>query len=490
MWLVAFLLAVPALAFGVATAIRVHANSELRATLQAQYPQADAAKIRGITVASLCQGEFPEELLGACRQDTIQRVMRVSALAAAAAGLGWIALIAVAGRWAQNRRDLLLLVFKPGLYLTAAVVTGLILSHALLLIASIVIGESALINRVQPGIVAAIGLGALSGIVALRRTIFSLVKEAQAFVFGRTVSMAEAPQLWALVERTAAHLGALRPDHIVVGVEPNFFVTETNVTTPAGPLTGRTLFCSLSLCRILTVGELTAIIGHELGHFRGEDTKFSEHFYPIYRGTTDSLGSLHAAGGGGTGALALLPAIAIFNYFLEAFAVAETRLGRARELAADAAGASVTDAHVMASALVKVHAFAEVWGETINSIVEGAKDGKEIPGNVSLAYASAVVQRATPSALEHVASQTLSHPTDSHPPLSVRLEALGVGLSAVSDAALIVTPTDSPSGLVNDVERLEQEIGADYQAIILAAFGAVAEVPASPAPEEPAAPAP
>jgi hypothetical protein len=61
----------------------------------------------------------------------------------------------------------------------------------------------------------------------------------------------------------------LMPETVVIGVDPTFFVTEAEVVTLSGRLWGRTLYCSMPLARILTVDELTAIIGHELGHFRG-----------------------------------------------------------------------------------------------------------------------------------------------------------------------------------------------------------------------------
>jgi Zn-dependent protease with chaperone function len=47
------------------------------------------------------------------------------------------------------------------------------------------------------------------------------------------------------------------------------------------------------------VQELSAVIVHELGHFKGADTAFSLHFYSIYRGTFDSLQGVSEPGNGG-----------------------------------------------------------------------------------------------------------------------------------------------------------------------------------------------
>jgi Zn-dependent protease with chaperone function len=124
-------------------------------------------------------------------------------------------------------------------------------------------------------------------------------------------------------------------------LDPNFFVAEGEVICLSGRLNGRTLYCSLPLCRILSEEEFTSVIGHELGHFKGQDTKFSERFYPIYRGTASSLAALQAAGREGSGSVALLPAIAVLSYFLESLSVAESRLSRDRELAADQTASTV-----------------------------------------------------------------------------------------------------------------------------------------------------
>src|SRR5262249_49361668 len=256
-----------------------------------------------------------------------------------------------------------------------------------------------------------------------------------------------ASKLWHQTDQTAEKLGARRPDHIVIGLDPSFFVTEADVVTPDGALTGRTLFCSLPLARILTVSEFTAIIGHELGHFRGEDTKFSEHFYPIYRGTTSAIASLQAAGGRGWGFIALLPAIAVFTFFLERFAVAENLLSRSRELLADQAGAEATSSRIMASALVKVHAFSGIWFDFQRAAAELLQQGKFFK-NASFLFAQAAVDAARPDVLEGIADRHTSHPTDSHPPLAVRLDSLHIDLAAVATEALAVNPTESAANLI------------------------------------------
>lgn len=468
-WLLGLVLAVPLVGFCVARGIKAHFDSQVRSAVREQFPDANADRLSQLTLDTLCESPTAE-MRDLCDTNANLNLMSDGSLAAGGAGLTMLVLIALAGLAARNSRILLVLLFKPGLYLTAVFLTGLILVHAAIAMAAIYYGESELVGRVHIGIIAAIGLGALGGVIAIARSTFSLVKKAQTIAIGKSVSLQEAPQLWQKVMNTAERLGALRPEHVVVGLDPNFFVTEADVLSLSGTLTGRTLYCSLPLARLLTTDELTAVIGHELGHFKGSDTKFSERFYPIYRGTATSIASLHAAGGEGSGSVALLPAIAVLTHFLESFAVAEHKLGRDRELAADQAGAFVTDSRTMATALVKVHAFSGLWSNLQQAAVEALKEGKLFV-NASKTYADAAAHNATPAAFDGIAETHLSHPTDSHPPLSVRLKSLGVDLLTVSEAALIVTPKDAAIALVSRFEQQEQEISEAYQVLLANRLG-------------------
>lgn len=468
-WLLGLILGVPLLGFAVSTGIRAHLNSELRAAALKQAPDADSARLAALTVTRLC--ETPDSsTANLCSTDSNLGLMRSASLGAGAVGLGLLAIIALAGLAAQFNRSLLLSLFRPGLYLAAITVTGLIVVHAIIAIAAIYYGESALVNRIHFGVILAIGVGALAGVIAVARSTFGIVQKAETIAIGKSVSVDEAKGLWDHTTLVAEKLGALKPDHIVVGLDPTFFVTEANVASLSGTLAGRTLFCSLPLARILTVEEFTAVVGHELGHFRGDDTKFSERFYPIYRGTATAIASLQTAGGEGSGGLALLPAIAIFSFFLDRFAIAENRHSRSRELLADRAGAEASSTRAMASALVKVHAFTAIWNEVQQASIEAMKEGK-VYRNTSALFAEAVANNATMAAFEGIADMHTSHPTDSHPTLAVRLRSLGIDLASVSDEALAVRPVPSAAGFVPETEAQEEALSETYQMLLARRLG-------------------
>jgi len=463
------LLAIPLFGFAVAEGVQAHLNSTLQSAVRTRFPLASEQQVRAITLDRLCEDPSPA-LAEICRTNSNLTLVRRAALGVGAAGLAIVLLVRLAGAVAKDNRNLLVAVFRPGLYLIALILSGLVLAHAAVAIAAIYFGESALVGRIHVGIIAAIGVGALAGVVAMARSTFSLVKKAQTIVVGKALDRRDAPELWRRIDETARRLGALKPDNLVIGLDPQFFVTEADVICLSGTLNGRTLYCSLPLCRILNSEELTAILGHELGHFKGEDTKFSKRFYPIYSGTAKSLAALQNPGCEGLATLAILPAVAVLSYFFECFSLAERSLSRGRELAADHAAASVTSSRTIATALVKLHAFTGAWRGLQDAATNALRNGKAFV-NASRAYAEAVRRNAAPIALEGIAEERLSHPTDSHPPLSVRLEALALRLNDVAADALAVTPAGPAIREVSDAETHEEEISAAYQMLLAQRLG-------------------
>lgn len=468
-WLLFLLLAVPAFGFGVSRAIHAHLRSQLESALQEKYGEMTSEQLAAATVDRLCEDT---SLSSSTFCDTNASVALVASASiwAAVVGIGLLVLIWTLGRLSQNNRSLLVYAFRPGLYFTVLVLVGLIVTHAAIAMASIYFGESALTNRVHVGIILAIGLGAVGGSLAMARGAFSFVRKAQVTAIGKAITRSDAPELWRAVDGAASKLGSLKPDHIVLGLDTNFFVTEAEVRSLSGTLHGRTLYCSLPLARILSADEFLSVIGHELGHFRGNDTKFSERFYPIYRGTASALTAVQSAGGDGAGVLSLLPAIATLSYFFECFSVAESRLSRDREYEADRAGAELTSASTIATALVKVHAFAGIWGEFDTASAKLLREGKAYT-NASTLFASAVARNASPAALDGIAEIQQAHPIDSHPPLAARLGSLKQELSSVSSGALVVTPSDSIVSLIPAVEELEEDITDAYQVLLARRLG-------------------
>ncbi|NOK33237.1 M48 family metalloprotease, partial [Corallococcus exercitus] len=161
---------------------------------------------------------------------------------------------------------------------------------------------------------------------------------------------ASAPELWACVRQLCERLQTSPPDHILAGIDTNFFVTEHEVRVDGRILSGRTLFVSLSLLRLLERSEAEAVLAHEMGHLLGGDTGHSKRLAPMLAHFGHYLQTLFEGG--------LTRPV---YYFMRAYrGLFELSLGRSRrasELAADRLAAGVTSGQDIARSLVKVGAY-------------------------------------------------------------------------------------------------------------------------------------
>jgi Zn-dependent protease with chaperone function len=374
-------------------------------------------------------------------------------------GIGMLIVIKIAGKLSTGNRTLLLLFFAPGLHLTMIAVCVLVVLQAALGMASIYYGESALIGRIHIGIMIGLGIGAIFGVFAVIRAQFSTIRKATTIVLGKKLPPENHPQLWRFVNELAGIMGAKGPEAIVAGLEPNFYVTEANVICLDGKLNGRTMFLSLPMCRILSLDELKAVLGHELAHYKGLDTRFSRRFYPIYRGAAQGL--VNIASGfsekGGAGQLALLPAFVILSYFLDSFSESEKAISRERELVADTEAAKIATGRNLAIALVKLHAFSDAWPAIRREMKRVLEQGKQLI-NVSALFAEVSKGMASDDVVKGVSEQGPVHPTDTHPPLSLRLTNLNLTFEEVSHDAGNLSPLNPAISVVTELEDLEREL--------------------------------
>ena len=462
-WLTALfvVLVFPVIALAVAVGVEVKYNNDIVAAAETEVGRALTADERSaITIAVICNDpEFTSD--DACGDYRIAAATRVFAIGSGVIGLGVLGTIAVAAASARRRRDVLLRVFKPALYITLWGLAILTVVDGLLALAAVYLGLGVFAGRIYPIVLLAIGLGVLLGAGAILRAIFTMERRATTMVVGRLVSRESEPEVYGLVDDIAGQLGTQTPDNVVVGLDPNFFVTEANVVATDGLHQGRTLFLSLPLSRIFSPAELRAVLGHELGHFRGEDTVWSERFYPVYRGVTEAIyGLLVAGGGSGSRTIALIPAALLLRLFLESFAAPERAISRDRELAADRAGAEAASGRDVATALVKLEAFGPEWDPTVEALTvtpHPANAGDTFVVRVRLAARN-------PASVLDLGATRQTHPTDSHPPVDDRVRALGINETDVAAAARDVEPVTPADGIVHGRDGYERELTAWLEA--------------------------
>lgn len=476
------ILAIPLIGLAIGEGIKYKFDAELRDALidkikvtdksklnseQLQFINSISENIDRINVDVMCKIDSTDAF---CQTNENINLLNNAAIFSTAVSLSLICFIWIIGKFASSNRKIVLFVFKPTLYLSLLGIIFLVIINSGIAIGALFYGESVFIGRFHPFILVGIGFVCILAILSLIPKIFGLIKKANIFVVGKIVPRQTSPKLWNLVEKISKRVGSLMPDHIVVGLDPNFFVTEASVSCLDGVLTGRTLYFSLTLSHIMTIDEVSAVLGHELSHFKGQDTVFSQKFYPIYRGTTDSINSLQSQIDKGNGGVALLPAIAILCYFLNQFSIVEKRISRHRELIADKYGSAVSNPKVYATALAKVHAFAPLWGYLQQLFVDALKDGKYFT-NAGNTFADMVQSCAKPEILTNLPKQIMHHPTDSHPTLAIRLISLKVNLDEIKDEILVIKPDNSALILIPEAEELEKEISAAYQVFLAKLMG-------------------
>ncbi len=453
------LLAIPVFGFGVSIWIL----SDFNRTLAEQGSQQ--------TVQTLCQPEVLAQLPGltpVCDQVAPILWMQTGSLASAAVAavllLSFIVLATVAG----NNRIRVAAIFPPLVLLTLLILAVLVVIQGAILTYGAYLVESHLVGRAHFYLIGGIGLGALLGGFGLIKSSFRLVKKQASSVLGARLIPEEHPRLFSLIKEIANKLGARNPDHVVVGLDPNFFATsaDVNIVGESTSLKGETLYLSLPLARILTQQELTAIIGHELGHFRGADTYYSLKFSPVYAGLMQALTSLEGDDDESeTTALATLPAYVVLSYIIDVFGTNISTISREREFEADKAAAEVGDPVALASSLLKLGLYYDAWHDLQDRIVERLQAGK-VACNMSQLFASIVkydVNKETiPEVIDTIAQQTVTHPTDSHPPTALRIAELGVALADIDHDSLIL-PEQSCIELIDQPLAIEEKLTALQQ---------------------------
>lgn len=474
-----FVFAAPVLALSVALLCEHKLDVELRQAVTAQSADLTAAQIQKITVRRLLAISDDADLDPVRAQIGHFNLMRAGALTLIGVVLLYFASLWTAGKLAVRDRSLLLRVFKPGFYLSSGLLAATTVVNAALLMAAIYYGESYLLGVIHPKIILLVGLGAIGGSFAIIKAALASRKIEAAEVFGKTLREAEHPRIWSEVRALAGKTGSLAPENIVMGLDPTFFVTEGDVATLDGALTGRTLFFSAPLTRLLSETQFRAVVAHELGHFKGKDTEYSMKFYPVYRGLGLSLARLQYTQG--TMAFAVIPTMIMIGIFLDSFAKAEAKLSRERELAADAVAVSATDARSFAVALARIVVCGPYWEKADEEFVQEIRGG-QTPPNVCSFIAARALAGVSPEAMAEVGQGHMSHPTDSHPPTGVRLEAIGIGLDQIRDEVVKQDAGPSAMDIIDGAAALEESLSTVYGERLSRRFDLSEPAPASTEP--------
>ncbi len=452
------------------------------------------------TLNQLCEFDrFPQvtDLKVICDKATPILWMKTAAIISAVIAILLLLSFVIFASIAGKNRDKIAKIFPPLTLLTLIVLSILVIIQGVIFTYGAYLIELYAYQSTSPFIIGIIGFVVFISGVSLIQAAFQFAQKQTHFILGEKITLKDHPKLFALIKDVSNTLGARYPEHIVVGLEPNFYVTSADVYIPNAedgsitPLKGETLYLSLPLTRILTKEELKGIIAHELGHFRGKDTLYSLKLSPAYAGLSHAMSSMDS--GFSLVSLITLPAFATLSYMLAVFHTNISSINRKREYEADRIASEVVNPEALVSSLLKVGLYTHAWGHLEESVIQRLQVGK-VTRNLSRLFLSAakydLVNDAIPKLIESTATETIAHPTDSHPPTIKRIAKLGVNIDEISHDLLTMPKTscialfENPTAMEEALTVAQQQyyfaLGvpipdediSDNWAIIIAALGA------------------
>lgn len=298
------------------------------------------------------------------------------------------------------------------------------------------------------------------------------LKEVTGRAFAVPVQLDTYPALWSFVTQVADSVGSTRPDHIIIGMEANFYVTQSPMQlVPAGTmLKGRTLYMSAPLLRTMDKREVEAILAHEFSHFTGSDTIYASQVAPTYQSLQRGIASIRANMSGYLFLAFLIPLIVVWSYKL-GFAVIDNALSRSRELRCDEIASRTYGQPYMAAALVKVVGYSIPLlyiNDHFANLIQQGVTFTNYPGWFGQNHG-----QWEPEIREIVAeaARTKTKALDSHPALRERLAALGI----TPDEAEQHASSGASFNEHYDITNIEELLTEDYGNYVAAVMSAMAQ---------------
>jgi Zn-dependent protease with chaperone function len=249
---------------------------------------------------------------------------------------------------------------------------------------------------------------------ALVRALFMVSRRGGGEQPGVQVGREHEPVLWQTVEDLARRVRTAPPDEIRLVPEVNAAVSED--TRLLGlRATRRRMYIGLPLLQRLTVDEMRAVLGHELGHYSGAHTRLGA---PVYRGRVSLVATIHG--------LRNHPFIQrLFAWYAKLYLRVSLAVSRKQELEADEFAVSIGGRQAMATALRKIHDTARGWDLYVSDYLSMTGVGGARPSSVFGGFHALMSDPGRQSEIARLAERPEEvSPYDSHPSLAERLAAI------------------------------------------------------------------
>jgi Zn-dependent protease with chaperone function len=299
-------------------------------------------------------------------------------------------------------------------------------------------------------IVAAVAAG-LAWIRIFKRISASMTVE------GEVLPEHEAAPLWERIRRLAAQLGTAPPDHIIAGIDANFFVTEAEMMVNGQTLRGRSLFVSLPLLNVLDQAEADAVLAHELAHLRGGDTSNSAALGPKLMQFDAYRGEMYDK----SLTIVAYYLLTLYRIILE---LALKQDSREREFMADSAAAERVGGGALIRALIKITAY-----DAYRNRIERELFEKRQRHDETLGIPAFVAQGLQPFAhsdefLTEMEMTKVPHPFDSHPAISERMENVGCVIPEREYGAVVGAAVTHPwTSEISTAASIESRLWGVYE---------------------------
>lgn len=307
-----------------------------------------------------------------------------------------------------------------------------------------------------PKLVMAMGLLVLAAMFYMIRGIFKKLPR-EDDVEGEVVTREAAPELWARIDALASQVGTTPPDHIIAGIDTNFYVTEAPLSVNEQALNGRKLYVSIPLLRQLTTAQADGVMVHELTHLHEGDTASGALLGPKLHRFDQYIHLMSSD----VSTLMVFYPLCLYRMLFE---LAWQRNSREREFVADRSAANLITPAAIVESLIKISAYASYRSEVEQMLF----DNKTLHGNelgISKAIALGLPQHvSSPDFIGMMREQNVPHPFDSHPPLADRMRNVGYTIDETGYAAIAAElPAESWVDLMPVATDIEQHLWQKYE---------------------------
>ena len=378
------------------------------------------------------KSDFVNEIKEFCEYPIYSYYFRNLSIICIFIALFLILYIEITSFYSQKNRNFLIRSFKLGAYLCLFSISILVLFYGISIVLILYYIESELFGIIHFYILGLIGVGAFVVSLNLIKSSFNLLKPIQININAVSITERDDNFVYKILLELSKQINSTLPENIFIGVEPMFFVTESNViSNDKNVFDSKSLYISSPILRFLNINEFKGILAHELAHFSGEDTKFAKDFFPIYHGMFDSLQNSIVEVEGGIESISMFPLFSLLNYFFNSYSESIAIISRSRELRADRIASEYVGNDVYGSALVKVYAYTELWDEMYLVLIEDIKNGVEID-NIEEYFLDFISNSDKINEMMlNIDKYNISHPIDSHPNLIERFKNLNLNLEAI-----------------------------------------------------------